>query len=190
MERASIQQLINALASSDPQTRELAAKQLTALGSIAVAPLMQTVKDEVGRQSWRAVKVLTAIKDERVFDVLCEALKSAHPIMRETAATELGKYGDKRATPLLITALDDPHPNVQLWAIQALRDLRDPDAIVALVERLPDAQSASIRYTIIEALGDLGDESVIPAILHYRADQDHHVRERVEAALKKLNYQG
>jgi HEAT repeat protein len=182
-----INQLIAALASSDAETREDARNRLVEIGDDAVEPLIDTVKQATGRQSWRALKVLVSFKDQRVFDVLCDAITSSHPILRETAASELGKYGDTRATPLLVKALDDPHPNVQLWAAQALRDLGDPQAIPPLLERLPNAQSASIRYTLIEALGSLGDSSVIPAIIIYRDDDDHHVRERVEAALKKLN---
>jgi HEAT repeat protein len=181
-----IEQLIDNLTSTNGEIRASAAHQLVQMGGEAVEPLIETVRQGSGKQSWRALKVLTSIPD-RVFDVLCEAVTAAHPIVRETAAAELGKTGDPRALPLLVTALDDTHPNVQLWAAQALRDLGDPQAVSTLLERLPQVVSASMRYTIIEALGVLGDASIIPSILPYRDDPDHHVRDRVQAALKKLN---
>ena len=51
---------------------------------------------------------------------------------------------------------------------------------------LKNAESGALRYTIIQALGVIGDPQAIDLIRSYQNDEDHHVRNRVEIALSRL----
>ena len=54
------------------------------------------------------------------------------------------------------------------------------------MQLLPKAEAGSLRYTIIQTLGVLGDPQAIDLIRNYLDDPDHHVRSRAEVALDRL----
>jgi HEAT repeat protein len=45
-----------------------------------------------------------------------------------------------------------------------------------------------VRYTTIEALGQIGDRRVLPDIYRYMEDPSHHVRDKVEVAIEALTH--
>jgi HEAT repeat protein len=96
--------------------------------------------------------------------------------------------GDRRAVDPLIDALNNALPSMQITIAQALGRLRDGRSVSPLIECLHKADSSSVRYTIIEALGELGDPHAINAIRQFRDDPDHHVQRRVETALRNLGH--
>ena len=70
--------------------------------------------------------------------------------------------------------------------VKALEEIGDEMAVPALLRLLETTDSSVVRYTTIAALGVLGDEEIVPRIEVYATDPDHHVRERVDMALRKL----
>jgi len=55
----------------------------------------------------------------------------------------VGKLKDKDALPLLLSALDDKHPQVRLWAALALRELGQQAAVKSLIEKLGDTEEVA-----------------------------------------------
>jgi hypothetical protein len=52
----------------------------------------------------------------------------------------VGDLKDKAALPLLVGVLNDPHPQIRLWAALALKELGEKAAIAPLFARLDDAE--------------------------------------------------
>lgn len=181
--------LIESLDDRDLEKRNQAEQQLAALGSEAVEPLIATMLGGQGPKSWISAKLLAKIDDERRVPALIQALESPNPIVRQIAADLLGGLGDQRAIEPLLARLDDGKILVKLWAVTSLGKLRAVRAFDPLCRLLENADSSTLCYTVIEALGNLGDPRAIRYILPYQEDEDRHIQTRAHDALKKLNYQ-
>jgi HEAT repeat protein len=73
---------------------------------------------------------------------------------RAIAVRTLGLLRIEARTAQVIAALDDPHPDVRAAALDALRDLRNRDALRAIVIRLTDASlHAERRAAALAAFG-------------------------------------
>ena len=72
----------------------------------------------------------------------CEALKDKDTIVRQIAASALGRMGDKSAVPALIDALN----NNVISAAEALGHINDKRAIPALMRALENPQRYIRRY--------------------------------------------
>ena len=111
--------------SRDAMTRQMvAAELLAALAS---------------RNVQRRERAGAAFVEHGYFEETARDLRSADaPAERSAAARSLAILGDRKATPLLVAALEDPVMDVRRAAVEALSTLRDPSAVgplEALLER-------------------------------------------------------
>lgn len=106
---------------------------------------------------------------------------------RRTAAYELGQNGSSLAVPHLIAALDDADLQVRIYAIQSLRDLRDPLAVQPLCELL-EKQSAEplIVSNIMRALGAIRSNQALPTLLEALRSDDPFTRYDAAFALGEI----
>ena len=182
-----VQELINRLADASLSEQRQTMEQLVALGADAVAPLIIVMNSSRGQQAALAAKVLSRIEDQRVVPALLSALANMNRVLQTMVINLLGELRDERALLPLLELLDSPDSLLQMGAIQALREFHDLRCVAPLIRALELTKSPSIRYTIIEVLGELGDPCAVEPIRCYKNDEDHHVRRRVEVALEKLN---
>jgi phycocyanobilin lyase subunit alpha len=143
------------------------------------------------------------VDDPTAIDVLIAALNDeddrteigGYPL-RRNAARALGKLGDKRAVPALIEALACPDFYVREAAAQALETLGDIAGVATLLQllrnQLPETlpapeppQLVQPYDAILEALGGLGDRSVIEDV---RPFLDHQIP-RIQYAAARAMYQ-
>lgn len=90
---------------------------------------------------------------------------SSQPIAtRRAAVIEIGNIGGAQALPILLKALSDTAPGVRREAASALQKCDFQEATSALVDALKDEDSDLTRWTLIEAIGDIGDVSALPAL--------------------------
>lgn len=177
--------LIDAL-DNDPEPRAQAHKSLMALGAEVVEPLIATVRAEAGRKSWGALQVLGDLGDERALPVILDALRSPTPIIISAAVLALQKFPNQDVALHLIAALPYTRGMGQQDMIVTLQRLGDTRAVPLLIEQLKTVEAPPLRVAIIQALGNMGDASVIPVIKAYADDPDHHVRDRVVSVLEQL----
>lgn len=112
---------------------------------------------------------------------LLERLSAEDENVREHAATALGRLGDARAVPSLISALStDPDASVREHVATALGRLRDGRAVDPLVESMRSDPSARVREHVASALGALA------ALERARRDPDESVRQQAAEALRKI----
>lgn len=143
------------------------------------------------------------VDDPTAIDVLMAALHDeddrtevgGYPL-RRNAARALGKLGDKRAVPILLTALTCPDFYVREAAAQALENLGDTAGVPPLLQLLRDQIPGTLPApeppnlvqpydAILEALGGLGDRSVIEDV---RPFLDHEIP-RIQYAGFRAMYQ-
>jgi len=137
------QRLIEMLLSElDSNNRELAKLRLTELREPAVPALINALKNPGGNVWLGAFEVLLKIGEPAV-PYLIDALKSASPGMRSDIARILGKIGDVRAVPVLISILEDNSFSVQSNVYSGLSEL-------ALILLKKEEYSCSLK--IVKAL--------------------------------------
>ncbi len=69
-------------------------------------------------------------------DGLLHLLPRLHFLLRAQSARNLGLLRHQPSWPILVKALDDPHPDVQQVALRSLAALREPRSFPALLDRM------------------------------------------------------
>jgi HEAT repeat protein len=69
-------------------------------------------------------------------DGLLHFFPRLHFLLRARSARNLGLLRHQASWPILVKALDDPHPDVQQVALRSLAALREPQSFPALLERM------------------------------------------------------
>lgn len=112
--------------------------------------------------------------------------KDDDPRIRQYLSMVLGKLGDRRATPLLVEALDDPSVDTRIYAALALGQLRDPAAIPSLIAQL-SSDERDVRKTAAYALGAIGDRRAVEPLVRTLADPVADVRFNAAIALARFD---
>lgn len=122
-----------------------------------VVGLLQDPDPDVVLQS---VLILDRLRDPRALEALHGALGHPDPNVRQEAVVAVGRLGDARSIPHLLPLLDADFW-VQMAAVQALGDLRAPEAVPHLERRLTDPLVGSVAA---EALARVGGEDAFHAL--------------------------
>lgn len=133
---------------------------------------------------------LRQVSDKRftlAADEVLAALSDPSPSVRREATLAVTKFGDKRATALLLEHMRQHPELIEEETVEALGQLGDKDAVPELIELL-DSPRALIRRAAAKALGSTGDSSAIPAlVLAARAPGDSDLRRAAIQSLRKLD---
>ena len=181
-----MQKLIDALDDINYEVRQKAKSALLDLDrELIVDDLIEAVYSKTPRKCWEAVSLLTRMRVDRAIPAFADALHSSNEMLSQVAARSLVQFG-ACSVPVLVDALDGAANMTSVQIVKALEEIGDDIAVPALLRLLERTESSVVRYTTIEALGVLGDEEIISHIQVHADDPDHHVRERVDIALRKL----
>jgi len=210
----TVEPLIAALKHDNSNIRMEAAITLGKIGdSQAVKPLIAVLSDRNRGVREAAVEALVEIGSVHTIGPLIEALKDRDSDVREAAAEILGKTGNPALEPLIV-ALWDGNWEVREEAAKALGRLRDSRAVNPLIAVLkyedsgvrqktaedldkitspmaepfiaPLTQNIRFRIEVIKALGQIGDERAIPALV--RELQCWDTAQAATDALERLNW--
>lgn len=111
--------------------------------------------------------------------------KNDDPRIRQYLSMVLGNLGDRRATPLLIDALQDRSPDTRIYAALALGRLRDPAAVPPLLAAFAKDER-DVRKAAAYALGEIGDRRALPALEQGLGDEIADVRFNAAIALARM----
>jgi HEAT repeat protein len=140
-------------------------------------------------------------------------LISVDDAVRRNAALEALGKGGRRSVPALVRALNDPDPEVVMFAASTLGKTRDPSAIPhlaavlkhtdinvcqAAIESLGELRAVSmlgtlgellrgdawLRYAVVHTLGEIGDPSSVDTLIDLLGDE--HLRDAAVGALGKI----
>jgi HEAT repeat protein len=104
--------------------------------------------------------LLIEMKYEGAFELILKLLESDEPSARLTAIREMGKLGDRRAIPHLISRLDYDDPTAQSEVVQALGKLGATETISEMLDLLKDDElygpHSSVYRAVTEAFQVFG----------------------------------
>jgi HEAT repeat protein len=188
--KQEIEKLVNELGSTNPSTREEAAKALAQYGALlrseALQPLIKALTDEDSSVRCYAAGALGALGDSRAIPALLNSLHTDNgknnydqPV-KVFATTALGRIGNKQVFEELVALLDNPDPSLREAAADALGALGDIRAFEYLVALLTD-KDYGLRMNAVYALCELGDNRAIQPLTQI-LKQDENVEVRRYAA--------
>jgi len=179
-DRLAVAALVNALRDADRELRWRAVKALEAAG-------WQPTSDE--QSVWRAVAQGEFVKAAHFGAVAVERLvaelEDPHSPSRRAVIDSLGQIGDQRAIGPLLAAVSDPDPNIRVAAVDALSEVRDSNVVASLINALKDPNKY-VRAVAAAALGKAGDATAVEPLVAVLTDEDWAVRKAAGDALARL----
>lgn len=185
-ETITINELVDALGSSDIHVRVQAKNMLAERGPAVIEPLIEALRHGNRYQSYEAANILALFNDPRCFEALAQALSSPNVMVAQYAARSLPAYGREIALQHFIASLPCAPLLAQIQIIESLKEMDDERAVEPLILLLQATEAAMVRYSVIEALGVLGATRAIDLIRSFENDANRHVRDRVRRALEQL----
>jgi HEAT repeat protein len=147
------------------------------------AAKVQEAKRLVGRED-RAGATAPVPLDAATLKQCTAGLRSNNPTERTAAVQQLGQSGDKRATKLLMAALQGRDFFARAEIIEALGTLGDPQAF-AVISGAVKAQEVPVRKAAVKALGELGEPRGAE-LLYQALTTDVFLRSEATEALGRL----
>jgi len=144
--------LLECLREENPTLRSHAMTILTRLGLTALKRVEEYLNDDDSDVRIFAANIIAAAGHREAFAALMGALEDPEENVRYAAVEALGRIGDEKAIPLLISILSDEWARYP--AIEALGMLKAGEAIPLLLKMYDEDEW--IRNAVIEALGNIG----------------------------------
>ncbi|MCO6438591.1 MAG: HEAT repeat domain-containing protein [Phycisphaerae bacterium] len=160
----------------------------------AVGPLGTVVADrksDIRPEAAEALRRLTSPRDSET-DALIEALRDGDAKIRRPVVTALGTIGSDRAVDALIASLSDSDGDVRELAAEALGKTGSHRAVEPLVRLLLERSRKATeeewgeRYALALALGRIGSDQALDALLGALGDPHAWVRSQAAEQLGKL----
>ena len=185
----------------DVEVRKAAVQVLGKCGSKAVSVLVSKLGDSNDDVKLRAVEALGALgpqAKEAAPILLSKLFSSEDPVfwrrlstLGEWPVSALGQIKCKETIAPLIAQLDQPwqteDSDAYFAVVQTLGEF-GPDAGAAIPKLMPLLEKlGSARIVIAEALGKIGDETVVPALVKLLDDPNRFVR---SSGARALGYMG
>ena len=113
-----------------------------------------------------ALMKLGALKHAEASGAAVAGINDTEPVVRVTAFHAITSLPANEAATLLMPFLKDKLEFVRREAVYSIGETRSRAAVQPLVELLTTEKEPSVRAATVVALGQIGDESVVPALAH------------------------
>ncbi len=156
--------LLTALSDPDPLARRWAARDLIQYPEVS-ATLVERLPVETEPSVIEVIlTTLTQFADAQSVAGLVDCLRSEDAMLRNAAIAAMQQLPDEVA-PLMGRLLDDPDPDVRIFAVDVLESLRHPQVEDWLIRVITQDQHVNVCATAVDLLGEVGSESAVPALL-------------------------
>jgi HEAT repeat protein len=190
------------LSDADEETRHAAVQSLALLGGEALPLLAEALGDKSWRVRKAALEAVIVLPGPEKLDVLLKGVRDEESAGRRNTCTEalirlgeeaislipalladpdpdirkfgvdiLGNIQDVRVHGPLLEALEDSEDNVAAAAAEYLGRKRHREAVPALVARMEQG-AFWVKYSCLQALGEIGDPAAGPAVLKMVGEGD------------------
>lgn len=148
--------------------------------------------DHDARERWIAARVMGQTHSPDAKSALLKLCDDPMPAMRAAAASALGDLGYKDTADRVGQMLSDDAVIVRVAAADALGLLKSESSARYLEAALKDrtnyyrGESLFVRRHYVEALGEIGAWSSVPALIACFEDRDESVQDAALVALRKI----
>jgi HEAT repeat protein len=180
--------LLNALADPDPMARRWAARDLASYPEAAHV-LVERLSVETEPSVTEVILTsLTLIGDEVAVAGLTECLRSENAMLRNSAIEAMKQLPDEVA-PWMGRLLEDPDPDVRIFAVDVLESLRHPQVEDWLIRVITQDAHVNVCATAVDLLGEVGSERAKPALLalKQRFADEPYIQFAADLALKRID---
>jgi len=155
--------LIKELSSEDREERRWAAKDLSKYPEACpfLIERLRVEKENSVREALFTSLQLMGTKEAILG--LIEFLRSEDAYLRNEAIESLKKLGDK-ALPFIKDLLKDEDPDLRIFAINILEDLKTPEVEKWLIELLREERHVNVCGTALNLLAEIGTEASLEVI--------------------------
>jgi len=154
----------------------------------AVTPLTRLLTDADASVRSSVVQALGELGDRSVVPQVMALASDKDEWVRIRVARSLGVLGDTQAIPVLIDLLDDKQEWVRFNATWSLGTLKATTAMKPLIRMLNLDPNPNVRRGAAEALGRMGDDTVVEHLVACLTDESDMVLEAIDQALQRLGY--
>ncbi|VAW97691.1 hypothetical protein MNBD_GAMMA23-593 [hydrothermal vent metagenome] len=162
-----------------------AVKAIAKIGSVAVKPLLNALKDSNQDVVLRAIKTLGLINNSESIKPLMAFISHKNRRIRLEAANSLSRFRNPWVAEYLLASLKDKDPAIRSTALYALGKLKSPVTVFSLIELLKD-NDPTIRLQVLYALSKFRDQRVIRPLLNELRVTDTKYRLEVISALGNI----
>lgn len=182
---AAIEPIIKVLGNESDRSIPLAAGYaLVKIGEPAVESLLRAMKDKNWRIRGVAMGALAEIGSPGAVDPIIEALNDSDWRVQKIACDCLGEMKNEKVVEPLIQAMDNPHPDVNATASEAIVKIGEP-AVEPLIKALKD-EKRRFRRNFARALGEIGDARAFEPMIELLKGKDKGMRCEAAEALGKM----
>lgn len=180
--------LLTALADSDPLARRWAARDLAQHPDAAPALVERLSVESEPSVTQVILTSLTLIGDETAVAGLSECLRSEDAMLRNAAIEAMKQLPDEVA-PWMGRLLEDPDPDVRIFAVDVLESLRHPQVEEWLIRVITQDAHVNVCATAVDLLGEVGSERAKPALLalKQRFAAEPYIQFAADLALKRID---
>jgi eukaryotic-like serine/threonine-protein kinase len=181
----TIKYLVDVLKDENEYARRAAVEVLNVVGtSKSVKYLLEVIADSDWWVRTRAADALGKIGGPRVVDAVLALIKDENQDIRRAAIEILNQTKDERAVAQLIEATRDPDWWVSERAVDALAEIGSSKALPRFIDMLQG--EAKSLPTVIRAIGKIGDQKSLEALMPMLSRPENEVKVEAIAALAKL----
>ncbi|MEO7205867.1 MAG: HEAT repeat domain-containing protein [Steroidobacteraceae bacterium] len=181
----TVKYLVDVLKDENEYARRAAVEVLNVVGtSKSVKYLLEVIADSDWWVRTRAADALGKIGGPRVVDAVLTLIKDENQDIRRAAIEILNQTKDERAVAQLIEATRDADWWVSERAVDALAEIGSTKALPRFIDMLQG--EAKSLPTVIRAIGKIGDQRSLEALLPMLSRPENEIKVEAIAALAKL----
>lgn len=156
--------LVQALSAPDPLARRWAARDLAEYPESSPT-LVARLRVETEPSVIEVIlTTLTRLANTPAVAGLVDCLRSEDVMLRNAAIEAMQQLPDEVA-PLMERLLDDPDPDVRIFAVDVLESLRHPQVEDWLIHVITQDRHVNVCATAVDLLGEVGTTSAVSALL-------------------------
>ena len=179
--------LVHQLASSDPEIRTWAARDLAEFKDSA-KPLSRQLENETNPNVREAILTsLAVVGGDEAVQALIRCLRSDDAALRNGAIEAMENLPDSVA-PVMSKLLTDPDSDVRIFAIDILESLRHPDVEKWLINVLQTENHVNVCAGAINLLGEIGSDRALDALekVKDKFSDVNYIEFAVDVAVKRI----
>ena len=180
-------QLRVGLEDKDPETRRHSAREMRRFSDSVVALVSRLKREQDVAVREAILTTLVRLDDASAAVGMAECLRSEDPALRNEVIEAIGLFSCDVSGTLRIL-LNDPDPDVRIFAVNILDSRRQPDVESWLIEVIERDKHLNVCATAVDLLCEAGTEAAVDPLLRLmlRFEGNAFIQFAANRALKRI----